>query len=304
MRKHSRFLISFLFIVFSALPTFASNEDLLKEIVARAEATGSDSLVIIQNNKVVYSNLFGGKDLHRNVQSITKSVVGLAIGSLLQQGLIESLDVPMTLWFPAWRLDAEKSKITLRMIMNHTSGLPHGSVDFFDAEDVILQAQETPLIAKPGTKFQYSNVGVTLLQRVIAIASGQSVTNYVNAKVLAPAGITGAAWQTDRLGHERTSGGLMLRTSDLVKLGQYMLGHKAACEDLLLAKSAKRSDYGLLWWLKEEMYFAQGWGGQFLVINPKTNTIAIRTKDPKTVDSSKLDEQYYKDFVDLVSKWQ
>lgn len=302
----------FLFLSFS-VSAFASNEELLKEIISRAQLSGSDSLVIVQDRKLVYSDFFGGTDRVRNVQSITKSIAALAIGILLQEGKIPSLDIPASLWLPSWRFDKEKSKITLRMLMNHTSGLPHGDPDFWQHPDIIAAALATPLENKPGEVFEYSNIGATLLEPVIEAEAGMPVDEFVEKKLFAPLGIGERPWEKDKFGNTRTSGGLHLSTADLLKFGEMMLAHgryngheiiAPRCEDYLLAKSQPFAEYGLLWWRKHGLYYAQGWGGQFLVVDLERNLIAIRTRDPRTIDWEKLEDQYFRDFAELISRWE
>lgn len=173
------FLITFL----GGLSTLAlpDNTVLLQEIAKRAVESESDSLVIVQNGKIVYSNYFTGQDQVRSVQSITKSISAVAIGILLDQGKIDSLDLPMSHWIPEWSTDSEKSKITLRMIMNHTSGLPdvNSAPEFWLQPNTVIAAINTPLIAHPGSQYLYSNIGVSLLQQVISRSSGKSVTAFV-----------------------------------------------------------------------------------------------------------------------------
>ncbi len=308
-----RFWVLVLFYASVSTPSFASNEDLLKTIISRAQETGSDSLVIVQNHKLVYSDFFGQTDRVRNVQSITKSVAALAIAILLKEETIQSLDMPMSHWLPAWRLDSDKSKITLRMIMNHTSGLPHGTPDFLRLPDQVTAALSTPLEHRPGDVFLYSNVGATLLQPVIESAAGMPVKEFVQSRILKPLGISDRLWAKDEWNHERTSGGLSLSTADLLKIGEMLLERgryngndviSEKCESLLLKKSRMNADYGLLWWLHNGLFYAQGWGGQFLIIDFQKNLIAIRTRDPKTIDWQNLEAQYYRDFVQLISNWQ
>lgn len=308
-----RFIWLIFFLSTLSFSAFASNDDLLKEIISRAHETGSDSLVIVQDHKLVYSNFFGGTDRVRNVQSITKSVAAIAVGILLQEGKIHSLDIPMSHWLPSWRFDAVKSKITLRMIMNHTSGLPHGEPDFFENPDIIAAALATPLENKPGEVFEYSNIGATLVQPVIETVAAMPVDDFIEKKIFAPLGIGARPWEADEHNHTRTSGGLHLSTGDLLILGEMMLAHgrhngneilSGRCEDYLLAKSQPYAEYGLFWWRKYDLFYAQGWGGQFLVIDFEKNLIAIRTRDPRTIDRNKLEDQYYRDFVELVSRWE
>lgn len=315
-----RFLFP-LFLLWSSLSSGANNDDLLAQIVARARATGSDSLVIRQHGRVIYSDFFGQADRARNVQSVTKSIVGLALAILRDEGRLASYDLPMSIWIPSWVNHPVKSKITLRMVMNHTSGLPTLTDGLFEAKDVLERASQADLVGVPGAQHLYSNVGVMLLQMVIAQSSGRSVADFVNEKIFHPLKIFDASWRRDSIGHEMTSGGLFLSTVDLVKIGEMLLS-RGRFENVqvvseprfqeLIEKSQTYFDYGLLFWLSRpvgatgayDIFSAVGWGGQFVTIYPAKGLVAIRTRDPATTDPEQIDELYFRDFRDLVARWE
>ena len=316
-----------LLLAFLILPqfTYASNESLISEIAEKAMAAETDSLVILENGKVIYENYFGETDHIRNVQSITKSVTGLALGILLDEGKLKSFDLPMSTWIPEWKNDLQKSKITLRMMMNHTSGYPDTEVDeeFFKRDDLVSSAIPIALTAEPGSRFLYSNIGTTLLQTVVAQVSGQSVDSYATEKIFKPLGISEHFWKLDKAGHERIAGGLSLSTAGLVQLGQLMLANgtyqgqqiiSAETLKILLTKSQSYSNYGLLFWLEHafgnknpeawQLFECVGYGGQFVITYPAKNLIIVRTKDPYKLVDEKLQQQAFGELRDLASKWQ
>ncbi|MGZ3747540.1 MAG: serine hydrolase domain-containing protein [Pseudobdellovibrionaceae bacterium] len=314
-------LLVALFLVIPAL-AFADNTALLQKIVQRAVESESDSLVIIQNGKVIYSNYFTEQDQVRSVQSITKSVCALAIGILLDQGKIESLDLPMSKWIPDWSEDSEKSRITLRMIMSHTSGLPDIDTipDFWSQPDSVRAAISMPLIAHPGSQYLYSNIGATLLQPVIAQSSGRSVMAFVRDAIFSPLGITDFHWNKDKAGNEITSGGLFLSTADLLRIGSVLLGNgffegksiiRASTLQILVSRSQPYFPYGFLFWLDQApapsnvgLFSALGWGGQYITVFPEKNLFAVRTKDPKTIVEARRAAQAFQDFRSLISQWE
>jgi CubicO group peptidase (beta-lactamase class C family) len=55
---------------------------------------------------------------------VTKSVVSLAVGELIEDGKIPNPNTPLSAWFPEWTV-GKKERITLRHILTHTSGLSH-----------------------------------------------------------------------------------------------------------------------------------------------------------------------------------
>jgi len=303
------------------------NRALLSQIVAEAIQSESTSLTIVQNGKTLYHNLFENPDWPRSVQSVTKSIVSLDIMKLLNSGRIASLDSPMSTWIPAWKNDPLKSQITLRMIMNHTSGLPDTDTvtDFFQSPDYIQAAENVALIGTPGGQYKYSTIGITLLQPVVAQASGMSVDEYTRREIFVPLNISDAEWARDHAGHEETGGGLYLCSNDLLRVGKLLLDegfHERSWIvtsrdiDLLTHKSQSFFNYGLLWWLdlqradsqnEFEVFSAYGWGGQYMSVYSDKALVVVRTKDPASIDSANADRfnlQSYFDFRNLVSQWQ
>ena len=316
-------LFSFILASLVAPPArAASNQNLIDHIVARSRESGSDTLVIIENGHIRYQGRFSKKEKLQDLQSVTKSICAIAVGILLDEGKIDSLDTPMWHWIPSWRKDHRKAKITLKMIMRQTSGLPDSSA-IYGAPDRISFAENASLIAEPGEKFIYSSVGSALLQRVISRAAGMSVTEFAKRQIFGPLGITSFEWLRDKAGQEKTGGALSMRPSDLVKLGEMMLNggtyrnHTVISLDSISkirARSPPYETYGLMWWLRNppgvannghfRIFYADGWGGQYIVVYPAKNIVAVRTRDPSTIDESQMDVQGFGEFPEMISTWK
>jgi CubicO group peptidase (beta-lactamase class C family) len=278
-------------------PAAAAPEPALARLVESARKSGTSALVVWKNGRTLLDERFDASPARMSIQSITKSVDALAIGSLIASGRIASLDVPAAQWIPAWAADAQKSRITIRMLMDHTSGLPDPA-DFFSAgaagtagrrRDLVARAVALPLEAEPGTHFLYSNPGIQCLAPIIAGTAGIPADRYIEQIIFKPLGITDWAWDHDDAGNVATPGGLWLAPADLLKLGRLMLqggsweGRSlipAAWVKLVtLPSQALRPEYGLLWWRSGTgTYYAQGWQGQFLVVMPAAGIVAVRTR--------------------------
>ena len=119
----------------------------------------------------------------------------VAIGQLIEQGKVQ-LDEPVGRIVSG--LTPEASKVTIRQLLTHTSGLG----DFFRPENMaaMLKARSAsdilPLISSdkpafvPGTRFFYSNSGFALLGIVIERLSGMTYGEYLKRHVFAPAQMT------------------------------------------------------------------------------------------------------------------
>src|SRR5476651_1341827 len=123
------------------------------------------SIVISKKSKIVYQHFFNGKTDRTlmNDQSLTKGVLAILIGIAIDRHWITSLDEPIGRYFPqlAKDRDQRKQNITIRQIMNQSSGLYHENLN--DLKDCLGKKNPSDyvlkqsLITEPGTTFYYNN---------------------------------------------------------------------------------------------------------------------------------------------------
>lgn len=197
----------------------------LGAFIESARLANSDALVVLKDGKVVAERYFDHPVGPIGCMSITKAVASLAVGKLLDEGKIRSLDEPVATWFPEWRADALKARITLRQVLTHTSGLGHrmtGS-ELYGHHDMLAFAQGLEVEHEPGSQWEYNNAAFMLLAGIVQAAAGTPIDDYLEAKLFLPLGIVEWQWFRDEVGHPDTFGGLALRPRDLAKIGQLML---------------------------------------------------------------------------------
>ena len=141
--------------------------------------------------------------------SLSKPVFAYAVLTLVAQGKL-GLDVPVATYLPhgyRHRFDPLKAApaelvtdprlaaITVRMILNHTSGLPNWASGPLD------------LSATPGTKWRYSGEGYLLLQRAVEAVTKQPLDQFMAAKVFRPLGMRHShfVW-SERIEHDLLPG--------------------------------------------------------------------------------------------------
>jgi CubicO group peptidase (beta-lactamase class C family) len=231
----------------------------LAALIHDAEATRSDALIVIKDGRVVVERTFGHAPGLLPSMSVTKSIVSLAVGLLLQEGKIPSLDASLATWFPEWRQDA-RARITLRHVLTQTSGLAHGpgTRDLYLHHDRLQYARERPLTGTSGAQFDYNNDATQLLAGVVAAAAGEPVDTYLDRKLFWPLGIH-VRWEHDPAGNVHTFGDRAIRARDLARLGQLLLdggvdnGRRLLPADWIHASTQPaRGDlpwYGHLWWI-------------------------------------------------------
>lgn len=285
--------------------------DALLKLLAEAESQKSESVLIAQGDVIVAEKYFGHGGVRATIQSVTKSVVSLALGVLLDDGKIPSLDVAASKYFPEWAT-GEKAKVTLRHLMAHTSGLqddPAGGL--FAAADSLAFARAQPLASAPGEYFAYSNTGTVLLADIIKQAAGKAADAFVAERFFAPAGISDWKWAKDPAGNVSTAGGLFLAPRALLRLGRLVHAKGSWSGKALVSASwimtsttAASSDfpcYALLWWLLRDGcdsstgltgtagpiqgFLADGWGGNYIAVTASAPVIGVRTKTPAPNDT-------------------
>jgi CubicO group peptidase (beta-lactamase class C family) len=123
-----------------------------------------------------------------DLASLTK-VVGTttAVMILFDEGKIH-LDDLVSKYIPEFT-GGGKEKVTLRLLLEHRSGLPAGR-DLWRLAHTPDEARAaviaTPLIAQPGEYYEYSDLGADVLGFIVEAVSGQRLDQFLDARVFAP----------------------------------------------------------------------------------------------------------------------
>jgi len=176
------------------------------------QAAGFPGLAILvsKNGRVLVSKGYGTADLEWDapatddtvfaVGSITKSFTGLAVAQLVAAGKL-SLDDTLGKFLPDF--PADKRKITVRQLLNHTSGLFNytetpelhaAAARTFSHEEMFAWFKDKPLAFAPGTQFSYTNSGVYLLGVIVEKVGAKSYGAYVAENILTPFGMTRSSY--------------------------------------------------------------------------------------------------------------
>ena len=209
------------------LPTVArpAHPERIASLVAAAKDAHSDALLVVRNGRVEVERYADGRPRKLLVMSITKAVSSLAIGMLLDDGKIPSVDVPMSTYCPAWRTDPRKARVTLRHVLTHTSGVGHTmrGGEIARHPDWVAFAAGLPAEDEPGTHWAYNNAVSQLMSEVVRQASGERIDRFLDRRLFQPLGIRDWSWERDPAGHPDTAGGLALWPRDLARIGLLML---------------------------------------------------------------------------------
>lgn len=165
-------------------------------------------------------------DVRRDVFSVSKTFVSVAVGIAEAEGLL-SMGDPLLRHLrhlaPAAAAGAES--ITIEQLLTMTSGIVYRWDDpnTEGAGDPAHPIVAAPLGSEPGTRFAYRGGNTYLLSRVIHSCSGQDLRDFLQTRVFTPLGIENPPWQRCPLGFSLGAVGLSLRTEEVARLGQTLL---------------------------------------------------------------------------------
>ena len=272
------------------------------------EFVSARSLLVVRHGQLVaegYCRAGADRELIASLQSATKSVTSLLLGIARDADLLADLDQPVCeVLASACEKYPNKRKVTLRHLLTMRSGIDFPNEDFAldmehgghkdSAERVLAQ----PLARKPGEHFHYQDSDVHLLGAAIAEATGRSLSEFAQAHLFAPLGITDSLWLSHADGRNYGAFGLYLRPRDFAKLGLLALdrgsfhGERIVSEawieqsTQLQAESSGKPhengfDYGYYWWVSEQhgAFSADGHGGQLAWVQPELDLLIVLTAD-------------------------
>jgi len=199
-------------------------DEVLKRIIDDWEIPGLAVGVVSEQGWVyesyygVQNQLVGAKISDKSlfcIASVSKVFVAFEIMKLHSEKLI-NIDDLVLCYIPDFIMnDSNHKNITIRMILNHTSGIPDLS-DFeydtflsnFDSDDLALikHIKKTScmnLLFKPGEKFSYSNIGYDILGRIIEIVRGISFENAMKKDLLIPLEMYESTFLFSEIDHDK-----------------------------------------------------------------------------------------------------
>ena len=167
------------------------------------------------------------------VGSVSKIYSTAAVMQLVDEGKV-GLDTPITEYIPDFRMADERYKdITVRMLMDHTSGLMgstrvnsnlYDDNDTYTHDHLLENLASQRLKADPGKYAAYCNDGFDLLEIIVENVTGMTYTNYVRENISDKIGVTDTGTPIDMYRNEKlvpsfSASGLPLDTSYCVTIG-------------------------------------------------------------------------------------
>jgi CubicO group peptidase (beta-lactamase class C family) len=165
---------------------------------------GSASVAVMDGGEIVYSEGFAMADREGstpvdtetlfNIGSVSKTFCAVAVMLLVDDGVVE-LDAPVTRYLPEFVMeDPRHGDITVRMLLDHTSGLPGSTYannfgyqynpSFY--RDTLENLSLSRLKADPGEAAPYCNDGFTLAEMLVARVSGGDYIDFLEKRIFKP----------------------------------------------------------------------------------------------------------------------
>lgn len=292
-----------------ALPKGAALTVSDAEIDAFMAAQNVAGLMVIQDGKVRlerYGLGLGAQDRWTSF-SVAKSFTSTLVGAAVKDGLIASIDDPVTKYVPELA-GSGYDGVSVKQILTMTSGVKWNE-DYTDPNSDVVKMlsvavapgedpnsaymKTLPREAEPGTKWVYKTGETNLIGVIVQRATGKTLTQYAEEKIVKPAGFEGDLfWMVDSAGQNVGGCCLSIRLADYARMGLFALERgKGQVPDDWFAQAGKEQapiglpgfGYGYQWWT----YPGGAWGGQgifgqaILIVPEKKLVIAVVSNWPK-----------------------
>jgi CubicO group peptidase (beta-lactamase class C family) len=171
------------------------------------------AVAVVKDGQVLFTKVYGqagqGRPVTPQTQfylgSVSKSFTALAVMQLVEQGKLE-LDAPVQRYLPWFQVanTTASSQISVRHLLNHTSGLSESSdpgVTNFSPtlDEQVRQMRRARLTAPVGSQYQYDSQNYRVLALLVETVSGQPFAEYLNQHIYTPLGMRNSTASPDQL---------------------------------------------------------------------------------------------------------
>lgn len=264
------------------------------------------ALIVAQRGEIRAERRYRGPSLDApvNVKSISKSIVSALVGIAIEQGKLRGVDQPIAPYFARYlkrQSDPRLKQITIGNLLSMQSGLTRTSGPAYGSwtasRDWVGYIFAAPLITDPGQTMVYSTGNSHLLSAILTQATGRSTFAYAREQLAKPLGITLPAWTRDPQGIYFGGNQMRLSAHALVRFGELYRNHGRVggrqvvperwVEESWTARTRSIFSgqlYGYGWFIAQlgghPLYFAWGYGGQFVFVMPDLELVVVTTSEP------------------------
>ena len=190
--------------------------------------TNVHSLTVLADGAVICEASAPGYDrrLPHETHSLCKSIVGLAIGMLHDDGLFD-LDTPAFRFFSAEalpsRLSGKAKAITVRHLLTMSSGVSFAETGAVTSEDWVRSFFAADVRFEPGSEFSYNSMNTYILSAIVREVSGKGLSEFLGERLFRPLHIEHYFFECCPHGIEKGGWGLYIAQEDLAKIAHMCL---------------------------------------------------------------------------------
>ena len=284
-----------------------------------AELPRLRSLLVEWRGIVVGERYFRGatRATPANIKSASKSVMSALVGIAIARGDLAGTQQTLGELLPTETrgLDSAKRAITIEDLLTMRTGLESTSFwnygRWVNSRNWVRYVLAQPVIAPRGAAgpMIYSTGSTHLLSAILTRATGMSTRRYAERYLAAPLGIRLRGWTTDPQGIYFGGNDMRMTPRDMLAFGRlYLAGGRALAgapgmyrnvlpktwiDSSWVARTHSDwsgHEYGYGWWIRSAwspngrhpIYYAWGYGGQFIFVVPSLELVVVATSDSET----------------------
>ena len=284
------------------------------------------ALLVVRHGVLVAETYFNSRRPEQlsDVRSVTKSLTSMAYGIARSEGAVPaSLDVSLRDLLPDYAdvlAQDGKAAISIGDALTMQAGLRWDDAAspwldrLFSEPDLVGFVLEEPLVATPGTLFEYSSGLTQVIGRILMARTESDLSRYVERRIFRPLGIDDWAWLQRPNGDDFAGLGARLRPRDMAKIGQMTL-QRGRWQGVRVVPAAWLSDstrdqtldgasYGYQWWAPRDGSFwvAIGYGGQYIYCEPALDVVVVLQVDWNVPAQTQVGFSAFNDLLDELER--
>lgn len=282
------------------------------------EKTSTNALLVLKDGQIVFERYRNGSGPQTRFLtfSVAKSYTATLIGLALNDGLIDSLDDPVTKYLPEMEGSGYDGP-TIRHLLRMRSGVAWEERYEFGSETQLTKVHDNALVAyryrwcdyaadesqkgatAPDAVFNYATLDTSVLGCIVERVTGQTGASYMSEKLWQPLGAEYDAYWImdgpDDVGREFFGAGLAVTARDHARFGQMILqkgeanGTRILPQDWVTeatvpddgyepTEAGAPVGYQYQWWTETgtDVFMALGLHHQFIRIDPTNNIVIVK----------------------------
>jgi len=307
------------------------------ETIEKFKGYQTVSFLVVSNDSLLYEYFDEGygNESYINSFSMAKSINAILIGCALKEGLIKSIDDPVSDYIEEFKNDQRK-EITIRHLLTMTSGIDFKEdyvsplawpAEAYYGPDVNTLTLKALPSEKPGLTWYYKGGDSQLLGIILEkVLKGKTIANYASEKLWQRIGAEhNAYWSTDEKGMEKVSCCFYTNARDYARIAKLYLQkgnwngvqivdssyveESVKAAPALDRKGLPNEKYGFQWWLMKhqghDIFYMRGIRGQYVFAVPDLNIVVVRLghkRAPKAGDDLPADVFVYLDAAFKMAK--